>query len=127
MQELQGTKDVTALATLLSMTYQGKVVNLNHRVMQAPVSSSPGSAAWRSVPFWPVRVPVRGDAGEEGFCLRSSSPQHVLCTVSGARTQIASGELRMAPETALVFDGSCAGVVVSNMAFYGALPTCKMT
>lgn len=115
---------MTALAALLSMTYQGRAVNLNHRVMHAPMSSSPGSAAWRSMPLWPVRGAKAGEAEDVPFTLQPCLPGQVVCRVCGPRTQISNGELLLATETALVFDSSCDGVVVSGMSFYGTTPAC---
>lgn len=116
---------MAALAALLSTSYQGRAVNLNHRVMHAPLSSTPGSTAWRSVPLLPTRgsSTTAKESPEDGsLCLKELSSEHVVCTVSGAGTQISCGELLMSADSALVFDSSCSGVVVSNMEIYGAHP-----
>jgi hypothetical protein len=125
IQELQGTRDVTSLAELLSSAqHQGKLANLNHCVIHAPLSSTAGSAAWRSVPFWPIRsTPVaqkeQNERPEQVVVLKQCSERELVCTMSGAGTQISHGSLMMTSETALVFDCSCSGVVVSNVEIYG--------
>jgi hypothetical protein len=127
MQELDATSDVASLTTLLSKgLHQGKCANLNHRILNAP-SSSTGSAAWRSVPIWPTRstpvaTQVNNEKPEEEVVLTKCSREEIVCTISGPGTHITCGELSMNQETALVFDESCSGVVVSNIDIYGVLP-----
>jgi hypothetical protein len=127
-QELESAKDVAALAALLSSTHQGMHVHLNDRVMHAPLSSTPGSAAWRSVAMWPSRSTpgsTTANVQEARMCLKACRGGEMVCTVSGAGSQLYCGELKLTPATALVLDSSCSGVVMSNMHIHGAGPQCR--
>lgn len=81
-----------------------------------------GGELWAAVPMWPQQAPITENNATKGLMFLETRPagaQHV-CVVSGGGTLLRGGLLELHGTSALVFEGSCAGVEVADCEISGA-------
>jgi hypothetical protein len=120
--------NITDLCTQLSTIYSGKSLDLGKCTFTRPPQCTPSASSWVKVPLWLGRTgTLLCFAVQPDFFAITAKPftSHKVCVVSQGPKSLSRGTLDLGPQAAIVFDGTCSKICLSDTVIKGASSNCR--